>query len=88
MGKAAGVIGALVYLLFFLIFSVGPILLFFVIGKLVERSHYRSLVRHDRLSWCFALPRFSDCTVLANHFLVVASTASTNGPSSLRLRPQ
>jgi len=29
------------------VFSVGPILLFFVIGKLVERSHYRSLVRRE-----------------------------------------
>jgi uncharacterized protein YbjQ (UPF0145 family) len=47
MGEAAGVIGALVYLVFALVFSVGPILLFFVIGKLVERSHYRSLVRRE-----------------------------------------
>ncbi|MBW2261394.1 MAG: heavy metal-binding domain-containing protein [Deltaproteobacteria bacterium] len=47
MGEAAGVIWALLYLLFALVFSVGPILLFFVIGKLVERSHYRSLVRRE-----------------------------------------
>ena len=47
MGEAAGVLGALLYLLFAVVFSAGPILLFFVIGKLVERSHYRSLVRRE-----------------------------------------
>jgi uncharacterized protein YbjQ (UPF0145 family) len=47
MGEAAGVIGALVYLVLALVFSVGPILLFLVVGKLVERSHYRSLIRRE-----------------------------------------
>jgi uncharacterized protein YbjQ (UPF0145 family) len=44
MGEA---VATLVTLVLVVAFSVGPILFFFVIGKLIERSHYRSLTRRE-----------------------------------------
>lgn len=41
------IIGGLVSLLLVVLFSAGPIVLFFVIGKLVERSHFKSIIERE-----------------------------------------